>query len=54
MELEKKYQEQIQKLKEEKQIEIDKYQQKYLVLLEQLEQPKAKRTTKTEYTENSA
>ena len=35
LELEKKYQEQIQQLKAEKQAEIDKYQQKYFELLEQ-------------------
>lgn len=36
LELERKYQEQIQQLKAEKQEEIDKYQQKYFDLLEQL------------------
>lgn len=35
--LEKKYQEQIQQLKAEKQSEIDKYQNKYLNLLEQMQ-----------------
>lgn len=34
LELEQKYQATIQKLKEEKQAEIDKYQQKYFDLLE--------------------
>ena len=37
LEAERKYQEQIQKLKEEKQTEIDKYQKKYLDLLEKLQ-----------------
>ena len=37
LEAERKYQEQIQKLKEEKQTEIDKYQKKYLNLLEKLQ-----------------
>lgn len=54
LENERKYQEQIQKLKEEKQIEIDKYQQKYLALLEQFEQPKTKRTSKTTKTESKS
>lgn len=36
IELERKYQDQIQELKIEKQLEIDKYQQRYLELLEQL------------------
>ena len=36
LELEKKYQEQIQHLKAEKQAEVDKYQQKYFDLLEQI------------------
>lgn len=36
IELERKYQEQIQSLKAEKQTEIDKYQQKYFDLLEQI------------------
>lgn len=36
IEAERKYQEQIQGLKDEKQAEIDKYQQKYLELLEQI------------------
>ena len=54
LELEKKYQEQIQRLKEEKQTEIDKYQQKYLALLEQLEQLKTKRTSKTTKAESKA
>ena len=36
IELERKYQEQIQQLKAEKQSEVDKYQQKYFDLLEQL------------------
>lgn len=36
LEIESKYREQIQNLKEQKQAEIDKYQQKYLELLEQL------------------
>ena len=34
--LEKRYQEQIQALKEQKQVEIDKYQQNYFNLLEQI------------------
>lgn len=41
-ELENMYQKQIQKLKEDKQTEIDKYQAKYFELLEQ--QNKTKRT----------
>ena len=53
LELEKQHQEQIQQLKEHKQTEIDKYQQKYLTLLEQMEQSKAKRTTKTEAKSNT-
>lgn len=36
LQIEKTYQEQIQQLKADKQIEIDKYQQKYLDLLEQI------------------
>lgn len=36
LEVERKYQEQIQKLKEQKQAEVDKYQQKYFDLLEKL------------------
>lgn len=36
LKLERKYQEQIQKLKAENQAEVDKYQQKYFELLEQL------------------
>lgn len=36
LEIESKYREQIQNLKEQKQAEIDKYQQKYLELLEQM------------------
>lgn len=36
LDLEKKYQEQIQQLKAEKQAEVDKYQQKYFDLLEQI------------------
>lgn len=36
LELEKQYQEQIQQLKAEKQSEVDKYQQKYFDLLEQI------------------
>lgn len=47
LELEKQHQAEIQKLKEDKQAEIDKYQQKYFSLLEQMEQPKTKRTSKT-------
>ena len=41
LELEKQHQKQIQELKEHQQTEIDKYQQKYLTLLEQMEQVKA-------------
>lgn len=41
LELEKQYQQQIQELKVEKQEEIDKYQQKYLDLLEQIQEQKA-------------
>lgn len=41
LELEKKYQEQIQQLKAEKQAEVDKYQQKYFDLLEQIKSNKA-------------
>lgn len=37
LELDKKYQEQIQALKEEKQTEIDKYQEKYLELLNKMQ-----------------
>ena len=40
LELEKQYQEQIQQLKAEKQAEIDKYQQKYFDLLEQIKNNK--------------
>lgn len=36
LEVEKKYQEQIEKLKADKQFEVDKYQQKYFDLLEQI------------------
>ncbi len=36
LQIEKSYQEQIQKLKTDKQVEIDKYQQKYFDLLEQI------------------
>ena len=36
LELDKKYQEQIQQLKADKQAEIDKYQAKYLELLDDL------------------
>lgn len=36
LEVEKKYQEQIEKLKADKQLEVDKYQQKYFDLLEQI------------------
>ena len=42
LEIEKKYQNQIQALKEEKQVEIDKYQSKYMELLES-----TKKITKT-------
>lgn len=38
--MERKYQEQIQALKEEKQSEIDKYQQKYFLLLEKRQEKK--------------
>lgn len=41
LELEKKYQEQIQQLKADKQAEIDKYQEKYFDLLEQMKGDKA-------------
>lgn len=41
LELEKNYQEQIQQLKAEKQAEVDKYQQKYFDLLEQIKSNKA-------------
>lgn len=41
LELEKQYQKQIQELKVEKQEEVDKYQQKYLDLLEQMKEQKA-------------
>lgn len=40
LELEKQYQEQIQQLKAEKQAEVDKYQQKYFDLLEQMKSNK--------------
>ena len=36
LEVERRYQEQIEKLKADKQLEVDKYQQKYFDLLEQL------------------
>ena len=36
LQIEKSYQEQIQKLKADKQAEVDKYQQKYFDLLEQM------------------
>ncbi len=42
LQTEKSYQEQIQKLKADKQIEIDKYQGRYLTLLEQLQQIQSK------------
>jgi len=41
LQIEKSYQEQIQKLKADKQEEIDKYQQKYFDLLEQVKSPAA-------------
>lgn len=41
LEIEKQYQEQIQELKAEKQKEVDKYQQKYFDLLEQMKEQKA-------------
>ena len=44
LQLEKSYQEQIQKLKTEKQQEIDIYQQKYFALLEQIQNTQAKET----------
>ncbi len=40
IDMERKYQEQIQALKAEKQAEIDKYQQRYFELLEQINKPK--------------
>ena len=45
LKIEKSYQEQIQKLKAEKQAEIDKYQQKYFTLLEQIQNTQAKETS---------
>ena len=42
LQIEKSYQEQIQKLKAEKQAEVDKYQQKYFSLLEQIQNSQAK------------
>lgn len=44
LQIEKSYQQQIQELKAEKQAEIDKYQQKYLSLLEQTQTTKTRRT----------
>lgn len=41
LDLEKKYQAQMEQLKNEKQAEVDKYQQKYFDLLEQLKEQKA-------------
>lgn len=38
LELDKKYQEQIQKLKADKQADIDKYQEKYLELLNKMQE----------------
>ena len=38
LELDKKYQEQIQKLKADKQTDIDKYQEKYLELLNKMQE----------------
>lgn len=43
LEIEKQYQKQIQELKVEKQEEVDKYQQKYLDLLEQIKEQKAEK-----------
>lgn len=40
IDLERKYQEQIQELKAEKQTEIDRYQQRYFDLLEQINKPR--------------
>lgn len=49
LEVEKKYQEQIQTLKAEKQAEVDKYQQKYFDLLEKLQsEQKANEPTENE------
>ena len=51
LELEKQHQEQLQQLKEQQQKEIDKYQKKYLALLEQIEkirEEKVSKETKTE------
>ncbi len=53
LELEKQHQEQLQQLKEQQQKEIDKYQKKYLVLLEQIEKIREEKVSKETKIESS-
>ena len=53
LELEKQHQNQIQQLKEEQQKEIDKYQKKYLALLEQIEKIREEKVSKGTKIESS-
>ncbi len=53
LELEKQHQEQLQQLKEQQQKEIDKYQKKYLALLEQIEKIREEKVSKETKIENS-
>ena len=53
LELEKQHQEQLQQLKEQQQKEIDKYQKKYLALLEQIEKIREEKVSKGTKIENS-
>lgn len=53
LELEKQHQEQLQQLKEQQQKEIDKYQKKYLGLLEQIEKIREEKVSKETKIERS-
>ena len=53
LELEKQHQEQLQQLKEQQQKEIDKYQKKYLGLLEQIEKIREEKVSKETKIESS-
>ena len=53
LELEKQHQEQLQQLKEQQQKEIDKYQKKYLALLEQIEKIREEKVSKETKIESS-
>jgi len=53
LELERKYQDQLQQLKEEKQREVDKYQQKYFDLLERMNSEKEKEAPAADTSDNT-